>query len=388
MTQIPGSGKRVALVHDALDTFGGGERVLHQLHRLYPEAPIFTSVFSPASLPPEFRGLDVRTSFLQSLPKFGRRGYRPYLPLYPLAFESFDFSNFDLVISNSGAWGKAVITQPGTTHIDYCLTPMRWAWRTDDYLRGEGLAGASELALRVFIGYLRAWDVAASLRVDHFVAISGTISARIRRYYSRDSTVIFPPIEERWYQPLQESEDFYLLVSRLVPYKRIDVAIRAFQMLNRSLVVVGAGRAGKILTDRAPSNVHFLGAVSDATLADLYRRCKAVVCPAVDDFGLVQVEAQAAGKPVVALAEGGSLETVVDGTTGVFFTEQTPDSLTDAVCRLDSIRLDRVAIQAHARKFDAASFARAFTTFVDTLESARPDSAGSGHTSSPLPIDQ
>jgi glycosyltransferase involved in cell wall biosynthesis len=375
-----GSGRRVALVHDALDTFGGGERVLFQLHCLYPDAPIFTSVFSPASLPAVFRSMDVRTSFLQSLPRLGHRGYRGYLPLYPLAFENFDFSEFDVVISSSGAWGKAVITQPGTVHVDYCLTPMRWAWRTHDYLRGEGLAGLSELALRIFIGYLRAWDVAASMRVDHFVAISGTVSDRIRRYYARESEVIFPPIEERWYQPLHPSEDFYLLVSRLVPYKRIDIAIRAFQMMNRPLVVVGAGRARGILTERAPANVHFLGTVTDEALAQLYRRCKAVVCTAVDDFGLVQVEAQAAGKPVIALAEGGSRETTLDGTTGVLFKEQTDESLVNALLELDTLKLDPAVIQAHARKFDTASFARDFTAFVDRLDSGDRDHAVSERT--------
>jgi glycosyltransferase involved in cell wall biosynthesis len=314
--------------------------------------------------------MDVRTSFLQSLPRLPRRGYSAYLPLYPLAFESFDFSDFDLVISNSGAWGKAVITQPGTVHVGYCLTPMRWAWRTHDYLRGEGLGGLPELALRLFIGYLRAWDVAAAQRVDHFVAISHTVAGRIRRYYGRESTVIFPPVEDIWFQPIQPSEDFYLLVSRLVPYKRIDVAIRAFQMLQRPLVVVGAGRARRLLAERAPSNVHFMGAVSDVTLASLYRRCKAVVCPAVDDFGLVQVEAQAAGKPVVALAQGGSLETIVDGTTGVLFAEQRAASLADAIDRLDTLKLDADLIQSHARGFDCESFARAFSGFVSDLVKA------------------
>jgi glycosyltransferase involved in cell wall biosynthesis len=211
------------------------------------------------------------------------------------------------------------------------------------------------------------------MRVDHFVAISGTVSDRIRRYYARESQVIFPPIEERWYQPVHPSDDFYLLVSRLVPYKRIDIAIRAFQMMNRPLVVVGAGRARGILTERAPSNVHFLGAVSDESLARLYRTCKAVVCTAVDDFGLVQVEAQAAGKPVIALGDGGSRETILDGTTGVLFSEQTGESLVDAVLELDTLALDPRVIQEHARKFDTQSFARTFTELVDGLDSVGRD---------------
>ena len=363
---------RLAIVHDYLNQYGGAERVLDALHALFPCAPIYTSMYDPARMPASYRGLDIRTSFMQRLPGVTTH-HQAYLPCYPIAFEAFDFSDYDVVLTNSSAWCKGVITPPETVHICYCLTPMRWAWRYRDYVERELISRLLRLGLPAAITALRVWDVTSSQRVDRFVAISRAVAARIKKYYGREATVIFPPVETSRFATRAAPGDFYLVVSRLIPYKRVDLAIEAFSRLGLPLKIVGDGRDGAALRSRAGPNVEFLGRVSDAEVVELVQGCRAFLFPGDEDFGIAPVEAQAAGRPVVAFAAGGALDTVIDGETGVLFGEQTVDALASAVRRLETLSLDPPTIAAHARRFDSAVFRREMADFVaDAAGTRRP----------------
>lgn len=360
------AGPRVALVHDYLNQFGGAERVLEELHALYPDAPVYTSMYWPEKMSPVIRSMDVRTSFMQRLPMVTRK-HQPYLPLYPLAFESFDLSRYDLVISNSSAFCKGVITQPQTLHVCYCLTPMRWVWSYRAYVERERLGQLARTVLPAAISQLRSWDVATAQNVDRFVAISKAVAARIGKYYRRSAAVIYPPVNCANFEPQPGREqDYYLVVSRLIPYKRIDLAVDAFTRLGLPLKIVSSGgRDEAALRARAGRNVEFLGRVSDADLRDLLARCRAFLFPGEEDFGIAPLEANASGRPVVAYAGGGALDTVVDGRTGVFFREQTVDALIEAVRNAEQVAWDPASIRAHAERFDTAVFREQIQAFVD-----------------------
>lgn len=366
---------KVALVHDYLNQYGGAERVLEELHTLFPDAPVYTSMYWPEKMSPTIRGLDVRTSFMQRLP-FVTRNHQPFLLLYPLAFESFDFSNFDVVISNSSAFCKGVVTPPGTLHISYCLTPMRWVWNYHAYVDRERLGMLARMVLPAAISQLRAWDVATAQNVDRFLAISRTVAARIRKYYRRDSTVIYPPVNCDAFQlPASRVDDYYLIVSRLIPYKRIDLAVDAFTRLGIPLKIVGSGgRDLPALRARAGRNIEFVGRVSDAELKELYARCRALVFPGEEDFGIAPLEANASGRPVVAYAGGGALDTVVDGCTGVLFEHQDVDCLIGAVRRAEALAWDSDELREHARLFDRQVFRERLLEFVG--ESVAAHAAG------------
>lgn len=354
---------QVALVHDWLNQYGGAERVLEVLHDLYPEAPVFTSIYEPAALPATYRDWDVRTSFMQALPLVHRH-HGPFVPLYPLAFEQFDLAGFDLVISNSSAFSHGVLTGPQTSHICYCLTPTRFLWNFNDYVREESLGGLARRALPPVLALLRLWDRVAADRVDHFVAISQAVSARIAKYYRRDSVVIHPPVDCSSFLPADEVGDYYLVVSRLIPYKRVDLAVRAFNELGLPLVVAGDGRHRPALEKLAKPNVSFLGRVDEAQLRDLYARCKALIFPGEEDFGLTPLEAQASGRPVIAYAAGGALDTVVPGSTGEFFTDRSAGALAAVVQRFRPEEYDPGAARRNAMRFDTLAFKDRFTAFV------------------------
>ncbi|MBV9131428.1 MAG: glycosyltransferase, partial [Chloroflexi bacterium] len=295
---------KVALVHDYLNQYGGAERVLEELHALFPNAPVYTSMYWPAKMSPTIRGLDVRTSFMQRLPMV-TRNHQPFLLLYPLAFEGFDLSEFDVVISNSSAFCKGVVTPPGTLHICYCLTPMRWVWNYHAYVDRERLGWMARMVLPAAISQLRAWDVATAQNVDRFLAISRTVSSRVRKFYRRDSTVIYPPVNcDAFALPPARVEDYYLVVARLMPYKRIDLAVDAFTRLGIPLKVVGRGRDESELRARAGRNVEFVGNISDTELKQLYAHCRGYVFPGEEDFGIAPLEANASGRPVIAYAGG------------------------------------------------------------------------------------
>jgi glycosyltransferase involved in cell wall biosynthesis len=346
---------RVALTTDWLDTFGGGERVLYELHRMFPDAPVYTTVQRPEALPPHLRRMDVRTSFIQRLP-WVRRSHMAFLPLMPAAFEAFDLSGYDLVITTSSACAKGVITPERTVNLCYCHTPCRYIWDLyEDYTRGHPARPLIAPVAR----WLRRWDRRSSDRVTHFVANSREVADRIRRHYGRGSEVVPPPVDVGRILPTgRDPEDTYLVVSRLVRYKRVDLAVAAATRLRRRLVVVGRGPELERLKRIAGPTVEFRGALSDAEVADLYGRCRALLFPGLEDFGIVPVEAQAAGRPVIAFGRGGALDTVVDGETGLFFGEQSVEGLEEAILRFEAAEWNADACRRNAERFDAALFRR------------------------------
>jgi glycosyltransferase involved in cell wall biosynthesis len=347
------AGLRVAIVTDWLNSFGGAERVLMELHRLFPEAPLYTSVHDARGLPAGFAEWDVRTSFLQRIP-FARRRHRWLLPLMPLAFESLDLRGYDLVISSSSACAKGVIVDPGATHLCYCHTPCRYIWD----LYHEYVGGSTRAILAAPVAHwLRMWDCASSDRVDHFVANSRFVADRIQRHYRRPAEVIHPPVDvDRFRLHLGPTDGYYLVVSRLVSYKRIDLAVAAATRMNRKLLIVGEGPEEKRLRAMAGPSVRFLGWQDDDAVTRLYEGARAVLFPGLEDFGIVPVEAQAAGRPVIAYGRGGATETVADGVTGVHFDRQTPEALIAAIEGFERERFDPVRCRRNAERFSAETF--------------------------------
>ena len=303
---------RVAIVHDYLNQAGGAERVVAALHRMYPDAPVFTTLLDADVVGEPLASADVRVSWMQRLPGW-RRHFKAYLPLYPFAVRSFDLAGFDLVISSSSAWAKGVRVPDGAVHVCYCYTPMRWAWSFDDYVGRSELGPVARAAAGLVMGALRWWDVRSSRGVHRFVAISTEVAARIRRTYGRESDVVFPPVGVERFRADVPPEDFFLVVSRLNSYKRIDLAVAACTALGVPLVVVGDGPHRAALERLAGPTVRFTGRLGDGEVARLFERCRALILPGAEDFGLTPLEANAAGRPVVAFGAGGALDTVVPG---------------------------------------------------------------------------
>jgi len=357
---------KVALVHDWLNQIGGAENVLETLVELFPKAPIYTSMYGPDLMPPAYRSWDIRTSFMQRLPGVTSH-HQMYLPLYPLAFRSFDLRGYDLVLSNKSGFCHGVRTPPDTPHICYCLTPTRFLWMYESYREREGIGPLADAVLRPLLALLRRWDYAAAQRVDHFIAISSAVQERIRRFYDRESVIIHPPVDTERYTPSGEPlEDYFLVVGRLIPYKRIDLAVRAFTQLGLPLVVVGEGRDRAELEAMAGPNVIFRGRLPHGKeLLTLYRRCRAFIFPGLEDFGIAPVEAQATGRPVIAYAGGGALDTVQEGVTGTFFHEQTPEALAAAVRAFDPADYDPAACRANAERFSVREFKRKLLAFIE-----------------------
>lgn len=349
-----------------MTTLGGSERVVAALLELYPDAPVHTTFLSSRNLPPEMLEWDVRTSFVQKLPFLHKVSQR-YIPLFPLAFESFDFSGYDLVISSSSACAKGILTGAGTLHVCYCHTPLRYAWEPslDPRFRhaGKVLKAGNDMLLH----YLRMWDRLAADRVDHFIANSQNVAAKIAKYYRREATVINPPVELDSFPPAAagELEDYFLVASRLVPYKRVELAVKAFNRLGLPLKVAGDGPERQRLERLAAPNVQFLGYVGEAKWARLMARAQALIFPGEEDFGMVPVEAMAAGRPVIGLGRGGLLETVVEGETGLFFREPVAASLVAAVNRFRAEDFDPVRISAHAAGYSKERFKREIREFIE-----------------------
>lgn len=362
---------KVALVHEWLTTLGGSERVVWAFHRMFPDAPIFTTVHRRDLLPSEFNTLDVRPSFLQKIPG-ATRHYQKLLPLMPLAFEQFDLSGYDLVLSSSHACAKGVVTRPETVHVCYTHTPMRYAW--DLYHSYQATVSPLLRPLSAaLLSYLRQWDVLAANRVDHFVANSKEVARRINKHYRRHAQVIAPPIDVERFHPLPSSQvgDHLLVVSRLVPYKRVDLAVQAANRTGQPLRIVGDGPLYSELRAMAKPNVQFLGHLNDEAVARELAQCRALLFGAFEDFGIVPLEAQAAGRPVVAYGAGGALETVVDGITGAFFAEQTVDSMVGAIERLERIDFEPATIRRHAESFAFEAFAEQMQTLIHEAMSRR-----------------
>jgi glycosyltransferase involved in cell wall biosynthesis len=354
---------RVAIVHDWLNQIGGAEGVLEALVDLFPNAPIYTSIYWPEAMPAAYRRWDVHTTWMDRLPGIHRH-HQPYLLLYPLAFRGLKLDDYDLVLSNKSAFCLGVQTPPETRHICYCLTPTRFVWDFDAYVDREQVGGMARRLVRPFLGWLQRWERAAAGRVAAFAAISNEIQGRVRRLYGRESAIIYPPVETGRFASVEDQGDYYLLVSRLIPYKRIDVAVRAFTELGLPLWIGGSGRDQASLEAIAGPNVRFLGYVPDGALGELLARCRAFIFPGLEDFGIAPVQAMAAGRPVIAYAGGGALDYVVEGVTGTFFHEQTAESLADAVRRFDAVAFDPAAIRAHAEQFDVSVFKSKMEAFV------------------------
>jgi glycosyltransferase involved in cell wall biosynthesis len=358
---------RVAISHEWLTIPGGSEKVVLAILELFPDADIYTSVYDPAPWPPAIRRARVHTSFLDRLPG-ATRFYPRLVPLMNMAFESFDLGGYDLVISSNHACAKNVITRPETLHVCYCHTPMRYAW-DPGFFGGERLSLPERALLPVLLPRLRRADVIASFRPDQFVANSSHVAARIRKHYRREAVVVHPPVEvERFLEaPRAGDEGYYLFLGRLVPYKRADLAIAACTALDRPLKVVGGGRAGEAVRAAAGPRVEFLGEVGDAELAQILAGARALLFPGEEDFGIVPVEAQAAGLPVIAYGLGGARDSVIDGETGLLFAQQTAESLSDAILRFEDLRLDEKRIRENARRFSRGRFLEEFAALLEDL---------------------
>jgi len=362
----------------------GGEKVLLSLARMFPDAPIHTLLHVRGSLDPELEQRDIRTTFVQGLPGVERH-YRSYLPLFPAAAATIDVSGYDLVISSSHCVAKGVKRRSGALHVCYCHTPMRYVWdRYDDYFGGDRVAPVVRPLIAFAAHRLRAWDVATAPRVDHFAANSNYVAARIRRYYGRTSTVIPPPVDTDFFTPGRETPGTYdLVVSALVAYKRLGLVLDAYRGSPVPLKIVGTGPEADRLRARAGPEVVFLGRVDDAALRDLYRGCRAVIMPNVEDFGITAVEAMACGRPVVVFAEGGGGESVIDGETGIVFREATAAALRAAVDSLPALRFNTGALRARAESFSRRRFESRFRTFLDATR-AENASAGAAVPGPPL----
>ena len=345
---------RVALVHDFLLDLRGAERVFASICDIWPHADVFTAVYDERGTEGRFSHRAVNTSFLQRLHPTAST-FRPLLPLYPYAIESFDLAGYDLVISSSSAWAHGVMVDERAIHVCYCYNPFRYAWNEREATLGSrGTLG--RMGLRWVFNRWRQWDWIAAQRVDRYVAISELTRRRIERYYGRDATVLHPPVDISRFEPAEEIGDYYLVVSELMFHKRIEVAIEAFNRLRLPLVVVGDGPEARRLRRIAGPTVRFEGRVADSRVAELMRRARALVVTATEEFGIAAVEAQAAGRPVIALAEGGARETVADGETGLLYERPTAESLAEAVAAFDPHDVDAQACVAQARRFGEARF--------------------------------
>jgi glycosyltransferase involved in cell wall biosynthesis len=358
---------RVAIVHDWMVSPGGAEKTVLALHEIWPEAPIYTAAFIPEKFP-EFADADVRTTWLDRIALAKKKHQLFSLPR-AWAFKSLNLSAYDVVISSSSAESKYVKTGRQTIHICYCHTPIRYYWSDYDWYRKHppfgALNGLAGTLLPLMIGGLRRMDYRAAQKVDYFIANSANVQARIKQYYHRDSAVIYPPVATQRFKTPHHAKDYYLIVGRQVAYKRLDLAVDAFNQLGLPLKVAGVGEEVARQQPRSNANIEYLGRVSDAELTKLYAGAKAFIFPPEEDFGITPVEAMAAGCPVVAYAKGGALEYVVEGETGTFFAEQTPASLIEAIKRCEKLTFSDAKLRAHAATFDQSVFIKKIKKFVD-----------------------
>lgn len=356
---------KIALVHDYLSQDGGAERVLQTFHELWPEAPIFV-LFHDRKKMPHFVNMDIRESFIARLP-LGRKKYQWYLPLMPLATERHNLHEFDVVLSSTSAFAKGVLTRPGTLHISYCHTPTRYLWTdTHEYISDLRYNYIVKAFLPQLIHRLRLWDTMSVDRVDYFIANSDTVRQRIKKYYRRDSEVIYPPVDIDRFSTSSDIHDYFLTGGRLVPYKKMDLVIDVFNRLQWPLKIFGSGPELQRLKRMAKPNILFVGRVSEEEKARLMRHARAFIHPQVEDFGITPIESMASGRPVIAYPVGGVTETVVPGKTGVFFAAQQWESLLDTLLRFDHTAWNGAEIRAAASRFSAGIFREAIKSYVDT----------------------
>ncbi len=355
---------KVAIVHDYLNQYGGAEKVVEALHEVFPDAPVFTSIFLPKRLPPIFSTIDVRPSFMQRLP-FLDRHFKKYLPFYPYAIESLDLEGFDLVLSSSSAFAKGACAPEGACHICYCYSPMRFVWDRELYMSQEEFSSFYKLVLPLILSRLEKWDIKAIDRVNYFIGISQHIRKKIKLIYQREADVIYPPVDLSEFYISQRQDDYFMIVSRLNAYKRIDLVIDAFNLLSIPLAIIGTGPHEDALKRRSKKNITFLGMVSQEELAGYLSRCRGLIFPGEEDFGIAPVEAMASGRPVIAFSKGGAKETLLDGVTGLFFNEQTVDSLIEAVNSFNHMEFYADKIRHHAEQFDKEMFKQKIKDYVN-----------------------
>lgn len=342
----------------------GGEKALEVFCELFPSADVFTLVHSKGKVSDTIEQMRIKTSILNRIPNIDKY-YRYFLLFFPQVIESLRTEKYDLILSSSHCCAKGVRKRKGAVHICYCYTPMRYIWDMwKEYFDPE--ESVKNKLIVKFLPYLRRWDVSVNYRVDYFIAISHFVRQRIRNFYKRDADVIYPPVDMSKFKPSAEKEDFYLVMSALVPYKKIDMAVSAFNKSGKNLVVAGTGPEEKKLKAMAKPNVRFLGWLSDGEIRDLYSRARALVFPGTEDFGIVPLEAQACGTPVVAFGKGGALETVIEGKTGTFFYEENADSLLEAVERADKIEFNISKLRANAERFNRDKFKKEIKEYVQS----------------------
>jgi glycosyltransferase involved in cell wall biosynthesis len=357
---------RIAIVHDYFTQLGGAEKVAEEMFRIFPRASMFSTVAFDDRMPVGLKDVSVHTSWMQLMPGI-RRYYRLYFLLYPLAVRSLNLAHYDLVISSSSGYVKGVAAPRDAMHICYCHTPMRWVWNFDGYSERESMSPAIRVALRALTSALRQWDVGAARQPDHFIANSKVVAERIQRAYGRTAEVIHPPIDVDRFRPSDQVDDYYMLLSRMVSYKRLDLAVEACTRLNRKLVVVGAGPQRKYLESIAGPSIKFAGRVRDSEVVRLASRCRALLFPGEEDFGMAPLEVAAAGRPTIAFRAGGATETIVDGSTGLFFNQQTPEALMDAIEQFERQEWAPSDIRKHAEEFSVPIFRMRMTRFLERV---------------------
>ncbi|HEX6188701.1 MAG TPA: glycosyltransferase [Pyrinomonadaceae bacterium] len=357
---------RIALVHDYFVQMGGAERVAEAMHESFPSAPMYTTVALPQSLPQRLRMADIRTSPLQHLPSIERR-FRHYFMLYPFAVENFDLSEYDLIFSSSSGYAKGVRRRRNAIHVCYCHTPMRWVWRYDDYVARERFGRLARTLLPALLWPLRRWDLRAARQPNYYIANSRLVADRIKKIYGREAHVIPPPIDVNRFHMSNEIDDYYLVLSRLMPYKRIDLAIEACKRMNRRLIVIGDGPDRKRLEKLADDRIEFLGRQPDKIVNYYAARCRALLFPGEEDFGMAPLEANAAGRPVIAYRAGGAVETVEENVTGVFFDQASSVSLGEAIEKFEGMRFDQYTLRRHAEKFDRSVFTFRVLQFLGSV---------------------
>jgi glycosyltransferase involved in cell wall biosynthesis len=356
---------RIALVHDYFTQLGGAEKVVEALYRMLPQAIVFATITDPNRIPPALEGVDIQTSCMQRLPAIDRF-YRHYFPLYPIGVATLDLSGFDLVISSSSGYAKGVRVDPNAIHICYCHTPMRWVWRHRDYASRERFGAGQRFLMRLVLGGLRAWDEHAARQPDQFVVNSSAVAERVREAYGRYAVVIPPPIDVHRFSISPVQDDYYLVLSRLVGYKRIDLAVQACTRSGKKLVVIGDGPDRVRLQNMAGPTVEFLGRAPDAVVEKFASRCRALIFPGEEDFGMVPLEVNAAGRPVIAFKAGGALDTIIEGVNGLFFEGDRVDSLCETLEHFETCAWDSRRIRRHAEQFDVKMFEQ---RFIDLLRS-------------------
>jgi glycosyltransferase involved in cell wall biosynthesis len=359
--------RKIALVHYWLTGMRGGEKVVQSICDVYPNIDIFTLVYDEKKIIDSIKKHKISTSFIQKLP-FSKKKYQNYLPLMPIAIEQFNLSGYDIVISSESGIAKGVLTKPETCHICYCHTPMRYLWNMYfDYLQNEKPGLFKRNFIRMYFNYLRLWDVASSNRVDYFVCNSHNVRKRVLKYYNRDSSVIYPPVDVDDFNFTPKKQDYYLIVSQLVSYKRIDLAVNAFNELGRELIIIGEGPESKRLKKIAGPNIKFIGWQQGDSLKEYYANARAFIFPGEEDFGITPVEAQASGTPVIGYGKGGLLETVINKETGLFFNKQEIRDLVEAVESFEagSVKFDSYKIRENSLKFSRKNFEKAINEFVE-----------------------